>query len=103
MSGHQVRAVPTGQAALNAAAEFLPDVFILDIKLPDINGYELLARLKNQDRLTRARFIAITGYEEEDLPDNGTGVEFDHFLRKPLDIASLESLLASECVLPQAS
>jgi CheY-like chemotaxis protein len=103
MSGHQVRAAPTGESALSMAAEFLPDVCILDIRLPDINGYELLARLKNSDRLATAKFIAITGYDEEDLPDNTTGLEFDHFLRKPVDIGSLEALLVSERALPEAS
>ena len=91
--GYEVRAAHDGASALAMAQEFLPDVFFLDIRLPDTNGYELLQRLKALDGVNRARFIGLSGYLDSDDPRS---TAFDHFLEKPFDTARLEPILTSK-------
>jgi PAS domain S-box-containing protein len=91
MSGHDVATAFDGQSALETVRDFQPDVVILDLKLPDMGGYELLQRLKMLQRLQHMKSIALTGFGEE-FRQNG-GVEFDHFLTKPVDTKELEGLL----------
>ena len=93
MSGYRVRTAFNGRTAIEIAGEFSPDVIILDIGLPDIDGYELLRRLKQFKELQMSKFIALTGFEEETARQSRTGVEFHHFLRKPVDTSQLKALL----------
>jgi two-component system CheB/CheR fusion protein len=93
MSGYKVRTAFNGRTAIEVAREFSPDVIILDIGLPDIGGYELLCRLKQFKELQMSKFIALTGFEEETARQSRTGVEFHHFLRKPVDTSQLKALL----------
>lgn len=93
MAGHEVRTAFNGRTALEIARDFSPDVVILDIGLPDIGGYELLSRLKQYEQLAEAKFIALTGYEEESARRNDLGVDFHFFLRKPVDTSQLKALL----------
>lgn len=93
MSGHKVRTAFDGRSAIRIAEEFSPDIVILDIGLPDISGYELLRQLKQFKNLKTAMFIALTGFEEEAARPSDTGVNFHHFLRKPVDTTELKALL----------
>ncbi len=90
MSGHEVAMAFDGQSALETANCFAADVIVLDLKLPDMGGYELLRELKQRDTLANAISIALTGYGEEFCQQ---GVAFDHFLTKPADAKALEALL----------
>jgi PAS domain S-box-containing protein len=91
MSGHEVAVAFNGQSALEIAAVFQPEVFVLDLKLPDMSGYELLRRLKNLQSLQRTKSIALTGFGEEFRRNDD--VEFDYLLSKPVDAKELETLL----------
>ena len=62
MEGHQTRTVNTARAALLAAPEFKPDVVLLDIGLPEMDGYEVARRLRAQNGSARMRLVAVTGY-----------------------------------------
>ena len=93
MSGYNVRTAFNGGTAIEIAGEFSPDIVILDIGLPDIDGYELLNRLKQLKELKTSRFIALTGFEEETDRQSHTGFNFHHFLRKPVDTSQLKALL----------
>jgi PAS domain S-box-containing protein len=90
--GHEVCSAYDGGSALSLATEFRPEVILLDIRLPDMNGYELMERLKALDSSNGAKFIALSGYRDGDAPGS---MEFDHFLEKPLDTAHLDGLLRS--------
>jgi len=90
--GHEVRSVYDGASAISIAQGFCPEVILLDIRLPDMNGYQLMQRLKQMDDINGARFIALSGYSDGDAPGSK---EFDHFLEKPLDTAHLDTLLRS--------
>jgi two-component system CheB/CheR fusion protein len=91
MSGHEVAVAFDGQSAIETAGVFQADVFVLDLKLPDMSGHELLRRLKALKCLQQAKSIALTGFGEEFRRDDD--VEFDHLLTKPVDTKVLETLL----------
>jgi PAS domain S-box-containing protein len=91
--GHEVRSAHDGHSALSLAQEFRPNVVVVDIRLPDMNGYELLRRLKESGALQRgAKLIAVSGYRDDDADARRT-LEFDHFLEKPLNLEELNALL----------
>ena len=90
-SGHEVTMAFDGQSALEKARDFQADVVVLDLKLPDMDGYELLEQLKKLEPLAHTKSIALTGYGEECR--RNSGVQFDHFLTKPADAKVLEALL----------
>lgn len=71
------------------SGDYQPDAVILDIKLPDMNGYELLKKLKALENLSSTTFIALTGYEQEAVYTNDRHVIFHHFLQKPVNVAYL--------------
>lgn len=93
ISGHEVAVAFDGQSAIELAAVFQPDAFVLDLKLPDMSGHELLRRLKALQSLQHAKSIALTGFGEEF--SRSDDVEFDHFLTKPVDAKELETLVLS--------
>jgi two-component system CheB/CheR fusion protein len=91
ISGHEVAMAFDGQSALEKAREFQADVMVLDLKLPDMGGYDLLEQLKKLKPFANTKSIALTGCGEECR--RNAGVEFDHFLTKPADARVLEALL----------
>jgi CheY-like chemotaxis protein len=92
MHGFEVRAAATGHGAIRTAAEFRPDYVFLDLSLPDISGYEVFRRLKNNELLANTRFIALSGHgPEEHLRAQKAG--FDGYFTKPVDIKEMEKLI----------
>jgi len=90
--GHEVRVLNAGAAVLATASDFLPGVIILDIGLPDIDGYEVATRLRN-DLHTDATIIALTGYGQEEDRIRAKSAGFDHHLTKPVGLRDIEALL----------
>ena len=64
-SGHLVRMAHTGPTALAAALDYRPDVMLLDIGLPELDGYEVAKRIRQEPLLHDIVLVAITGYEQE--------------------------------------
>ena len=71
--------------------EFKPQIALLDIGLPDMDGFALAKQLKAEPHLPDIRLIALSGYSQP--PDAARGVGFDHYLIKPVDVDQLLSLL----------
>ena len=95
--GHQVRVVHDGRAALASLTEspdWLPDVVLLDIGLPGIDGYEVARRLRQEPSLDGILMVAMTGYGQERDRQLSREAGFDHHLVKPVDPATLQALLA---------
>jgi DNA-binding response OmpR family regulator len=90
--GYEIRSAYDGQSALRLAEQFRPDVVVLDIRLPDMNGYELMRRLKETKGFQSAKFIGISGYGGDDA-DRHDGRKFDCFLEKPLNMEQLSAAL----------
>jgi len=91
--GCEVRAVHSAHAALDLAREFAPQVALLDIGLPDLNGYELARRLRATEHGRSMRLIAATGWGQEKDRQLAFDAGFDHHLTKPIDFERLRSAL----------
>lgn len=91
--GHVVRVAHDGPGALAAAAEFEPDIAVLDIGLPVMDGYELATRLREQRGEHRIRFVALSGYGQEKDKAQSRAAGFVRHLTKPIDAKELESVL----------
>ncbi|MFL6632285.1 MAG: PAS domain-containing protein [Massilia sp.] len=92
--GHQVRVCLDARTALATAAAFGPDVCILDIGLPDMDGYQLLRRLKAEAPLADVLYIALTGYGQPHDRVLSRAAGFAHHFVKPLDMTLLSAVLA---------
>ncbi len=92
--GHVVDYAINGYAAMELARRFKPDFILLDLGLPGMDGFELCRRLKRDEGLATTRFIAITGYAQEEYRQRSRDAGFDLHLTKPLDPRVLERLLA---------
>jgi CheY-like chemotaxis protein len=93
--GHEVRQAYDGLEGFAAALEFLPDVLLLDIGLPGMNGYEVAKRIRSENGLRSVRIVAVSGYGSDEDRQRARAAGFDDYLVKPLELASLESILAS--------
>jgi PAS domain S-box-containing protein len=91
--GHQPAIAYDGAAALELARSFKPDVAVLDIGLPVMNGYELARQLREQLGSEKLRLIAVTGYGQETDRARAHEVGFDHHLIKPIDLDAILPLL----------
>ncbi len=93
LSGHEVAVAHDGPTALQAAEAQPPEVALLDISLPGMDGYELARRLRSQPALGRPLLIALTGWGLEEERRRSKEAGFDHHLLKPVDLATLQGLL----------
>jgi CheY-like chemotaxis protein len=92
--GHTVQVYEDASTTLRAPEAEGTEVFILDIGLPDMTGYELARRLRRQPVHAGAVFVALTGYGQERDRELSRQAGFDHHLVKPVDIAKLAQILA---------
>jgi CheY-like chemotaxis protein len=100
MDGHDVTPVYSAHDALERAATLRPDVALLDIGLPEMDGYELAARLRAQPELARMRLIALTGYGQAEDQQRARAAGFDFHLVKPADLRALQQALDGEVPKP---
>jgi CheY-like chemotaxis protein len=91
--GHRDRTVHDGPAALAVARQIVPDVAVLDIGLPVMDGYELAHRLRGMAELRGARLIAVTGYGQERDREQSLAAGFDAHMVKPVDLDRLAALV----------
>jgi two-component system, chemotaxis family, CheB/CheR fusion protein len=95
VNGHEVRTEVDGPNALEAVGTFQPDIILLDIGLPGMNGYEVATQLRKLPGMDSALLIALTGYGQERDRDRSRQAGFDHHLTKPVDHPTLLRLLRS--------
>jgi PAS domain S-box-containing protein len=92
-AGCQVRMALDGPSALRMAGEFAPDVVLLDIGLPGMDGYEVARRLRADPALRKVVLVALTGYSQPENRRIAKEAGFDHYLVKPIRFDTLLSLL----------
>ena len=92
--GHQVTVMANARSALDESARRPMPLYILDIGLPDIDGYELARRLRAAPGSADAILIALTGYGQTHDREAAFAAGFDHHFVKPIDIAALDRILA---------
>ncbi len=91
--GHSVRFSNNALEALEAARAFQPDATLIDIKMPGMDGYELAARLRNEEGLQPMAMIAVTGYADRDHRRRSEQEGFVLHLAKPIDLEQLSTFL----------
>lgn len=95
VSGNEVRGAYDGEQGLTVAEEFRPDVVLLDIGMPRLNGYEACRRLREKPWGKDVFVIALTGWGQDEDRRQSEDAGFDHHLVKPVEPQALLDLLAS--------
>jgi CheY-like chemotaxis protein len=95
LAGHAVREAPDGVAGLTMALQRPPDVAIVDVGLPGLDGFELARRLRADPRGRATTLIALTGYGQSETRARALEAGFDAFLVKPLAAEALERILTA--------
>ena len=96
MLGHEVRVMYDGAAAIAAASEFRPEVVLLDIGLPVIDGYQVARALRAEPATAGALLIALTGYGQDSDRQRTRDAGFDHHLVKPASLDDIERVIAAD-------
>jgi len=94
VQGHVVSVEYDARGALARARSEHPDVLLLDIGLPDMDGYELARRLRTQPENAGATLVALTGYGQRQDREEAQRAGFDHYLVKPADLDEVNEVLA---------
>ena len=93
--GHTVATAGDGPSALAAVEEFRPEVAVLDIGMPGLNGYEVAEQIRHANRHQSLTLVALSGLGQEEDKRRSTEAGFDVHFTKPVDIPALNKLLAS--------
>ncbi|WP_332747176.1 hybrid sensor histidine kinase/response regulator [Hydrogenophaga sp.] len=101
--GHDVETVYDGEAAVRAAQEHVPDIALLDIGMPGLNGYDVARRLRANLATCGVHLVAITGWGAAEDKDAAKQAGFDHHLLKPVASEDLERILRNTFEAFQAS
>ena len=95
LSGHQVETTYNGTRALQVGESFRPHVVLLDIGLPDINGYEVARRIRHSAWGAELPLVAVTGWGKEEDRERAYAAGFDHHLTKPVVPEAVESVVSA--------
>jgi len=101
MWGHEVSTAEDGHSGLQAALRLRPDVALIDVGLPGLDGYEVARQVRSAEGGDRIRLVALTGYGRPEDRDRALAAGFDAHLVKPVDPRQLQDLLDPEVVLPR--
>src|SRR4029079_15996451 len=94
-SGHDVQTADDGPTAVQTAIDFRPDMLLLDIGLPGLNGYQVAKRIRKEPGLKNVILVALTGYGQETDRQAALQAGFDHHLVKPARPGQLQQILAA--------
>jgi DNA-binding response OmpR family regulator len=100
LSGFDVAVALGGFEALKVASEFQPRITLLDIGLPDIDGFEVARRLRADAKFKTMTLIAFTAFASDKARSRANEGDFDHFLVKPMPFADLLTLLVEVTAAP---
>lgn len=99
--GYDTHTSHDGLEAIQAAATFHPNIVLLDIGLPKMDGYEVARRIRQRQWGRNMLLTALTGWGQDEDKRRSRGAGFDHHLTKPVDPAALMELLASRSQAPE--
>ena len=103
MSGHEVHLAYDGLSGVAAAIAYQPEVVLLDIGLPELDGYEVARRIRRQHALRSIRLVALTGYGQDTDRQRSLEAGFDHHLVKPANFAEIKNILGTFAFQPRAA
>jgi CheY-like chemotaxis protein len=93
LQGHEVHVAADGRSGLEAATRLRPQIVLLDIGLPDIDGYEVARRLRAQKETRDIQLVALTGYGQSEDEDAAYAAGFDLHVTKPVEPVGLARAL----------
>ena len=92
-TGHDVRKVYDGRSGISAALEYRPDLILLDVGMPDMNGNEVAKELRRHQEVAGARIVALTGWGQAEDRRRTADAGFDDHLTKPADPEQIQRIL----------
>lgn len=96
MKGHEVCVAHDGREAVNSAVEFHPDVALLDIGMPELDGHQVAAQIRRELAGESVMLVAITGWGQDGKAAAASAGGFDHHLVKPIDFEQLSACLREQ-------
>ena len=99
--GNDIRTAHDGLEAVEKAQEYLPNVILLDLGMPKLNGYDVCRRIREQSWGSSMVIIALTGWGQAEDRQRTKEAGFDHHLVKPVDVAKLKELLDEAAKRPE--
>ena len=96
LDGHEVRVAYSGTEALQVFEEFAPQLALLDIGMPGMNGYELAAAMRASDECAGTLLVALSGWGSRRDVERGRTAGFDEHFTKPAQVGQVEELLVRE-------
>jgi CheY-like chemotaxis protein len=93
-SGHEIYEAVDGPTGVEKALEVQPDIVLIDLGLPGVDGYEVAIRIRSMPACSAAILIAVTGYGQSEYRAKAVSAGFNGYLVKPLDATELEKLIA---------
>ena len=94
LEGHEVRVAYNGPKAVEIAQQEAPDIILLDLGMPEMDGFQVAQQLRQQPALGNALLVAMTGYGQEEDRWRSRAAGFDYHLLKPVEPEALNKLLA---------
>ena len=91
---HQIIHATDGESGLQAAVEEVPDVILIDLGLPDIDGQTLVAFIKRVPQLANIPIVAVTAWPEDTAREMATAYGCDGFISKPINVRSFPDQIA---------
>lgn len=95
LRGFKAKMVNSGQEALTAIAEYVPDILLLDLKMPDLDGLEVLARLR--ENYPHLKVIILTGHGSFEAGREGMELGAVDYIMKPVDLSRLIEIVNAAC------
>ena len=92
--GHEVCVAYEGQQAIDAAFSFHPDVLIVDLAMPVLDGFTVAKRLRAVPEFADSVFVALSGHSDQPYFDEASNAQFDEYLVKPPQMSLLSAILS---------
>ena len=92
--GFQVEVAYDGQKAVESALAFDPDVLILDLDMPVLDGFQTIRQLRTMSQFARKRFVALTSFSAQTHLEDASRAQFDDYLIKPCELDVLKKILS---------
>jgi CheY-like chemotaxis protein len=90
--GYEVETAGAGRSAIEQSRSFRPEIIMLDVSLPDMDGFQVAGELRLLAETKGALIVALTGYGDDDYRSRALAAGFDEYLVKPADVNSLRDL-----------